>query len=611
MTDYLKIKDHQKEKRLFANRVILAGTFVAILFLALIIRLVYLQIIKHEIYTTLSHNNQVTILPIPPTRGLIFDRHGVLLAENIPSFNLEVIPERIEQLSQTIEKLSSIISITDKDRLMFAREQRRKRHFESIPLKLNLTENEVATFAVNQYRFPGVEISARLTRHYPLGDITVHALGYVGRINEKELTEIDSTNYRGTFYIGKLGIEKQYEDLLHGKVGYKQVETDAHGRVIRTLERVPPEPGKNLYLSLDIKLQKAAIKELGLNRGAVVALDPHDGAVLALVSLPSYDPNLFVNGIDQATYASLRNSPNQPLFNRAVRGQYAPASTIKPIVGLAALDAGTINPNTRIFDPGYFQLDNQAHQYRDWKKNGHGMVNLEKAIVESCDTFFYRAAQQLGIQRLANMFRRFGYGERTGLDIGEELPGLVPDPKWKRATHGQAWYPGETVITGIGQGFTLATPLQLAAAIATIANRGERFKPHLVMAIQDQNDIIQTIPKTALPTVQLSNPKAWDIIQEAMYKVVHSPNGTASRIASHVHFEIVSKTGTAQVFNLGQNEKYEANKIRAHLRDHSLYVAYAPRQQPKIAMATLVENSKGSTDIAAAILAAYLKENPH
>lgn len=595
-------RDHLRELRLFQRRTVAAVVFTTILAVVLIGRMVYLQIINHAHYTTLSRNNRVNIVPIAPTRGLIYDRNGILLAENVPSYSLEIVPERVPNMATTIKGLRKLIDISDDDIARFKDMLRRTRRFQGIPLRFRLTDREVARFAVNRYRFPGVDIKANLSRYYPLGKIAAHVVGYVGRISEDELRKVDASNYSGTSYIGKVGVERSYESVLHGKVGYQQVETNAQGRTLRVLERTPPVPGKNLYLNIDVKMQAIAERAFGDNNGALVAIAPKTGAVLALVSMPSYDPNLFVNGLDPKTYRALKTSPNRPLFNRAIRGQYSPGSTSKPFTALAGLELGVIKPNDEIICRGYYQPKGDPRKYRDWKKWGHGHVDLHKAIVQSCDVYFYELAQNLGIDRLHDYLSRFGFGQKTGIDIDGELPGLMPSRQWKRRTKHLPWFPGETLITGIGQGFELATPLQLASVTATLAARGRRMEPRTVYAEQDRDsgtlDVLPPVMLGQIPKVRQSD---WADVISAMRDVIESPHGTARRISHDLKYTVAGKTGTAQVFGVKQNEKYNAAKIAKKLRDNALFIAFAPVDNPKIAVAVIVEHGTHGGSVAAPI----------
>ncbi len=598
----LTLKDEAKESRLLKSRVLAAALIILLLVLVLILRLVYLQIISHEHFATLSENNRVKIVPIPPTRGLIYDRDGVILAQNQPSFSLELVPEAVADMDATLASLAKIINIRDVDLERFRKLVARTRSFESIPLRFHLDEDEVARFSVNRYRFPGVDIEARLTRSYPLGKSAVHVVGYVGRIDEQELQELDVANYAGTSHVGKIGVEKAYEDVLHGRVGYQHVETNAQGRTLRVLERTAPVPGSDLHLYLDSSLQLAAEKAMGDEKGAVVAIDPNTGGVLALVSTPGYDPNLFVNGIDADTYRELQRSPDRPLFNRALRGQYPPGSTIKPFVGLAGLDFNLPLAHGDTWCRGWYQLPGKEHRYRDWKRGGHGRVDLNRAILRSCDVYFYELSQDLGIDRLHDFLSRFGFGAKAGIDIGGEVSGLLPSREWKWAMRGQPWYPGETLIAGIGQGFDLVTPLQLAVATATMASHGRHFLPRVVQTVSDLksgHDIV--LPHAAVQRVDAGAPENWDTIIHAMEAVVQSPEGTARRIGVGAPYRIAGKTGTAQVFGIGQEERYNASLIEKKLRDHALFIAFAPADKPRIAVAVVVENGGSGSGTAAPI----------
>jgi len=589
------LRDHFKEGQLYLNRTVIALVVVVLLTCLLIGRLVFLQIVQHDVFKTLSLNNQVRIVPITAPRGLIYDRNGVLLAENIPAFSLEIVPERTANMDETIDAINEIIPLTENERRNFYKQLKYKRKNESIPIRLKLTEVEVAKFSVEKHRFQSVEVVARLIRHYPFPEMLAHVLGYIGPISEKELSSIDPTNYRGTYYIGKNGIEKFYETALHGTTGYHHIETDAKGRTIRILNKFLPTPGQNLHLSLDIHLQEAAFQALADLKGAIVAIDPKTGGVLALVSQPSFDPNLFAQGIDVESYRALQNSTERPLFNRAIRGRYPPGSTIKPLVALQALELGAITPQFRVSCPGWYQLNGGGRLYRDWiffaKHSGHGWVDLEKAITQSCDTFFFTIAHRLGVRHLHDIYTRFGLGKSTQIDMTGEESGLAPSAEWKRRAYNEAWYPGDTLNIGIGQGTLQTTPLQMAQVAAILANRGKYYKPQLVMATSTLLGSEPTPPTVETSkNVVIQHIKNWDIILSAMQGVVHS-GGTAHVISHGLQYKIAGKTGTAQVFNLKQNEKYEVHKIKAHLRDHSWFIGFAPANDPQIAIAVLVENA--------------------
>ena len=615
MAPLLTIKDSSSESRLLSLRAVNAAIIVAILTLVLVGRLIHLQVYKHQHFSTLSENNRVKIVPVAPTRGLIFDRQGEILAQNLPAYSLEVVPEVIEDVDTLIAELREIIAITDADEEEFLTALARKRRFEKVPLRLRLDDREVARFSVNRHRFPGVDIGARLTRNYPFGELGVHLVGYVGRINKRELDRIDQADYRGTSHIGKTGIEASYEDWLHGKVGYQRVETNAQGRILRVLERHDPVPGRNLFLTMDAKLQRTAEAALGDENGAIVALDPMTGAVLAMASNPGFDPNLFVHGIDIESYRRLQRSPERPLFNRAVNGQYPPGSTIKPFLGLAGLERDISHTRGESWCPGWFKLPGGKRRYRDWKKYGHGRIGLHDAIVQSCDVFFYELALALGIDRMHEYLSSFGFGERTGIMLGGESRGLMPSRTWKRNARGQAWFPGETVITGIGQGYMLATPLQLASATAAIATRGMRLRPKVVdRAVSPASGEIEEVEPETITTIESPDVSNWERIVEAMAGVVHGERGTASRINGEIAYRMAGKTGTAQVFSIGQNEQYDAEKLDKKLHDHGLFIAFAPVEQPRIAVAVVVEHGGGGSTVAAPlariVIDAYLGDVP-
>jgi penicillin-binding protein 2 len=592
-------KDHRGEARLFAGRAVIAGVLVFVALLAVVARLTNLQIQSHEHFSTLSQDNRVKIEPLPPTRGLIYDANGILLADNYPAYSLEITLEKVADVDATIAGLARIVRIDDSDLKRFERLRKQRRRFEGVPIRSNLNQEEVARIAVNSHRFPGVEIHAELLRYYPLGEHTAHVLGYVGRINEDELKRIDNSDYAGTNYIGKGGVEKAYEEELHGHVGHQQVEVNAKGRVSRVLESHPPVPGKDLRLYLDIRLQQEAAVALGDNRGAVVAIDPQTGGVLAMVSRPSFDPNLFVEGIGVSDYGALRDSLDTPLFNRAVRGQYPPGSTVKPFVGLGGLETDVIGYGSRKYCPGFYQLPGQSHKYRDWKRWGHGTVSLEKSIVESCDVYYYDLAHDMGIDRLNGFLGGFGFGERTGVDVYGELGGLLPSRDWKKRVRNQPWFPGETLIVGIGQGAFLATPLQLASATATLAARGRHIQPRVARASQVPGaPEMEAIP--ALTRDLGLSPDHVEKVIHAMTLVVESERGTARRIRTNA-YRIAGKTGTAQVFTVGQKERYRESEVEERMRDHALFVAFAPVADPRIAVAVIVENGGHGGAVAAPI----------
>lgn len=612
MLSRLTLKDHLLETRLVVNRAIMLLVFALILTLILLSRLLYLQVIEHQHFTTLSEDNRVKLQPIPPNRGLIFDRNGILLANNLPSYRLEITPEQVDNMPATLDALAEYIEISKDDRERFEKLLARKPRFEAIPLRFHLSDEEVASFAVNRHRFPGVEITAGLARQYPLGRLAAHAIGYVGRIDEQALQHLDTSDYRGTTHIGKIGIEKSFESKLHGRVGVQQVETTAQGRVLRVLQRTPPIPGNNLYLTLDSRVQAIAEQAFGDYTGSAIAIDPRNGDILAFVSLPAYDPNPFVNGIAYDDYAALKEDDKEPLFNRALRGQYPPGSTIKPFMGLAGLEQGITGTHSKTYCPGFYTLPNNTRKFRDWKRGGHGTVDLHKAIVQSCDVYFYDLALSLGIDRIHDYLQHFGFGRKTGIDIQGELSGLLPSQEWKRSRRNQPWFPGETIITGIGQGFFLITPIQLATATAALANGGRIMKPKIINAEQDANSG-ELLPQHSelVETVKVYEQLNWDTIIEAMVDVVHSARGTARKIGADSPYRIAGKTGTAQVFGLKEEEKYDAKEIEEKLRDHALFIAFAPVEDPQIAVAVVVEHGGGGGSVAApiarTIMDAYLQ----
>ncbi len=592
--------DHRNEGRLFAVRALFAVLLVLGALLLVVARLVHLQVYDHEHFSTLSQDNRIKVQPLAPTRGLIYDRNGMLLAENLPSYALEITPEKTADLAATIDALGEILPITEHDRKRFERLLPQRRRFEGVPIRLDLNEVERARFAVKSHRFPGVDIYAGMQRWYPAGEYTAHVLGYVGRINEQEMEVIDVSDYAGTSHIGKVGVEKAHERDLHGHVGFEQVEVNARGRVLRTVDETPPVPGRDLHLFLDIGLQRAATLALGKNRGAVVAIDPHTGGVLALVSSPSFDPNPFVGGIGVADYAQLRDSIDKPLYNRAIRGQYPPGSTIKPFVALGGLATGHVSFTEGKFCGGYYQLPGQSHKYRCWRRGGHGTVSMQDAIVQSCDVYFYRLAHDMGIDGLNAFLGEFGFGQRTGADIAGEQGGLLPSAQWKERVRKQPWYPGETLIVGIGQGSFLATPLQLAAATAAMANHGTYIVPRLVSATRmpGEEALEPTTPTTR--HVPVENAWHWQNVVESMTEVVEGDRGTARRIRSP-DYRIAGKTGTAQVFSVGQNERYNEAQVAERMRDHALFIAFAPVEDPQIAVAVIVENGGHGGSVAAPI----------
>ncbi|MGQ3889554.1 penicillin-binding protein 2 [Legionella sp. CNM-1927-20] len=604
-----RVKNEQIEFHIHCSRLNLLIAIIICCSALIIARLGYLQLAQYKQYETLSLKNQMSVIPIAPPRGIILDRKGVILAENIPVYVLEVIPEHVKNLKKTLEDLRKLLpSINDEDIDNFNRTRRQNRSFVPIPLKLKLNQEEVATFASHQHQFTGINIKARLMRYYPLGEITSHLLGYVGRINLQELREVNPTNYRATNFIGKAGIEKFYEKLLHGQVGYQLVETDVSGRTIRVLDKQNPVSGEKLYLTLDARLQKVAYEALKDKRGAVVAMSTHNGDILAMASSPSYDPNLFVNGISLNDYQKLASAKDKPLYNRAVRGLYPPASTVKPFIALAGLEKGVVDTSYRVFDPGWFKLPGVSHEYRDWKKTGHGMINLARAITVSCDTYFYQLGHKIGIRALEDMLHKFGFGQLTNVDLNEEAPGIVPNAHWKRRSKGVPWFPGDTLITAIGQGFMLASPLQLANATAALSQKGRRYRPHLLQkSIQSDRDEVHPFKPVEEYPIKLRDESYWTVVAEAMRAVIKSDEGTGYRFGRTTPYSVAGKTGTAQVFSGRQYEKKRYEEIPEFLRDHSLFIAFAPIEKPEIAIAVMVENDFTASNVARKVLDAYFQ----
>ncbi|WEJ72972.1 penicillin-binding protein 2 [Pseudomonas sp. PSE14] len=599
MPQPIQLKDHEKDARLVRARVIVGGVAIFLLALVLVARMYHLQVTQYDYHSTLSENNRVHVQPIPPNRGLIFDRNGVIIADNRPSFSLTITRERTENLKDTLKTLVDILGLTEEDQAIFEKRMKQgRRPFEPVPIMFELSEEQIARIAVNQYRLPGVDVAAQFVRHYPLGEHFAHSVGYVGRINEAELKKLDPVAYSGTHHIGKTGVEKFYENELHGTVGYEEVETNARGRVLRVLKRTEPVSGRDIVLSIDSKLQAKAEEALAGRRGAIVAIQPSTGDVLAMVSQPSYDPNLFVTGISFKDYSALRDSEDRPLYNRVLRGLYPPGSTVKPAVAIAGLDAGVVTPSTRVFDPGYYQLPNYDHKYRNWNRSGDGWVNLETAIMRSNDTYFYDLAHKLGIDRLHDYMSEFGFGQRVALDMFGEAEGLMPSRQWKRALRRQAWFPGETLILGIGQGYMQATPLQLAQMTSLIANKGKWIRPHLAKTIDGQ----PPVDPEPMPDILLKDPNNWSLVDNGMQQVVHGARGTAHKVGATAVYRIAGKSGTAQVVAIKQGEKYDRSKLLERHRDHALFVGFAPADNPQIAVAVMVENGESGSGVAAPVL---------
>ena len=594
-----ELRNPERDLFLFRRRLSLVAALVFVAFCGLFARFFYLQVVQHAHFETLAETNRIAIVPIVPNRGVITDRNGIVLAQSYSAYTLEITPSRVANLDATIDKLADIVDIEPRDRKRFRKLLDESKNFESLPIRTKLTDEEVARFAVNRYRFPGVDIKARLFRQYPFGEVASHVVGYIGRINDRDnerIAEWDETaNYKGSDYIGKVGVELSYERDLHGTTGVEEVEVDSAGRAVRTLKRTPPIAGNNVRLSLDIKLQQVAEAAFGDRRGALVAIDPTSGDVLAFVSKPGFDPNLFVDGIDPANWQELNESPDKPLLNRPLRGAYPPGSTIKPYLALAALTSGKRTPNQTIFDPGFFQIPGQAHRFRDDKPGGHGTVDMYKSIVQSCDTYYYMLANDTDIDDTARFLSKLGFGAKTGIDIEGELTGVLPSRAWKRQRFAgrnyrddsRKWYLGDSISAGIGQGYNAFTPMQLAHAIAMIANDGVGYTPHLVKSVTNvKTGEVREI--AAQPASRLDvKPEYLAFIKRALVGV--TKEGTSAAAFKGAQYESGGKTGTAQVFSL-KGEKYSEHHVDERLRDHAWYEAYTPADHPRIAVAVLVEN---------------------
>jgi penicillin-binding protein 2 len=613
LSGHLTVEDAVRENRLFLNRII--GSIIAMMLgvTLLILRLVYLQVAGHQQYASLSRENQVKIAPITPTRGVILDRNGEPLADNYVTFSLEVVPELVSDLDGLLKDLEAIIHLSEAEIADFKALKAKRKDYESVPIRLGLSEEDVAHIAVKLPWLPGAGIRTRMMRNYPYKDLAAHVVGYIARINEKELQDLDPSQYQGTFFIGKNGLEKSYETILHGRTGHQEFEANVRGRVVRQLGTVPATDGAKLTLSLDIGLQKVAMDALGEFRGAVVAIDPTNGQVLALASKPSYDPNPFIQGIDRKSYDALQKDEAKPLYDRATRGAYPPGSTVKPLEALAGLELLNIAPGARIACPGYYRLPGSAHKYRDWAHSGHGATDMHLAIMQSCDVYFYELAVRLGIRRLHDFMQgRFGLGKITGIDLPGEKSGLYPSEDWKKSKRKQEWSLGDTVIAGIGQGFVTATPLQMAKSMAILANHGMDVEPRLVSRIRSDIDLEDPYPRASSPTGRAIDPGHWDTVVSAMVDVIQK--GTAHRISYGLDYKIAGKTGTAQVFTVAQNQSYKSMRLTQSMRDHAWFVAFAPADAPKIAIAVIAENAGHGGTIAAPIARAvmdhYLHSNP-
>ncbi len=598
------LKNLDRELARFHGRLKIGAVMVGLLATALLARTFYLQVMQHEQYIQRAESNRTSLVPTAPNRGLILDRKGQILAENYSAYTLEITRAEMASLEKTLLELGKLIEITPGQLRRFRRLLGESHEFETVPLKSKLTDDEVAVLAVNRYRLPGVEVKARLFRNYQAGPGMAHVVGFIGRINDRDLKRLREDgreqNYKGSAHIGKTGLEQSYEALLHGRTGFDQMETDASGRAVRMLSRIPPVPGKDLRLFLDLELQAVAEHAFGDYLGGLVALDPNTGGVLALVSKPGFDPNLFVDGIDPETWKELNESPDRPMVNRVLRGIYPPGSTLKPFLALAGLELGLRKPSDSINDPGYYSLPNSRHQFRDWKRGGHGIVDLRRSISQSCDVYYYRLAVDMGIDRMHDYLAKFGFGNKTGIDLDGESSGLLPSREWKQRRWNKAWYPGETVIAGIGQGYHLTTPLQLAATTAILANGGKRVQPRLVEAVRDPHTHVwQQQSVVALEQVAI-NPANLEAVRQGMMDVMR-PGGTAAGSAAGAAFTIAGKTGTAQVVGIKQGAKYDAKRLARKHQDHALFIAYAPVENPTIVLAVMVENGGSGSGTAAPI----------
>jgi len=611
------IKDQRQERQLFESRAWTGFIIIVVCMLALFGRYVWLQVYSYEGFSTRSESNRVSVRPVVPNRGLIYDRRGRVIADNLPAYRLEItlekVPGKRPGLKALLNELSAIINIDEDDRKSFNKSRRNYRAFDSVPLKFNLGEREVARFAVNRHRFQGADVVPYLSRNYPYGELLTHVLGYTGRLDADDIASVDGGNYRGTRSIGKIGIEQFREKELHGTSGFERVETNARGRVLNVLERHDAIPGTDLVLSIDVAVQRAAWDALGDRPGAVVAIDPVDGSVIALVSKPAYDPNAFVHGISQKAYSDILSTPGRPLFNRALKGGYEPGSTLKPFVGLAGLELDLITPQTRVFSTGKFYIQGYSHPYHDWKDTGHGWVDLGAALEQSVNTYFYQLAMDMGIDRMHDYLSQFGFGSVTGIDVPGEGSGLLPSREWKRTAHEEPWYPGETVIAGIGQGFNIVTPLQLANAVVTLVNGGTRFAPRLLYATKPAGVArAKRIQAPVAMQVPIRNPQDWQAILDGMDRVVNGLRGTARSVAVDARYRTAGKTGTAQVYKLNRDKDIDDSEIAENLRDHALFIAFAPVEAPRIVIAVVVEHggagSKAAAPVARVTLDAWLDQ---
>ncbi|MBO0216070.1 penicillin-binding protein 2 [Vibrio sp. Vb2880] len=604
------IRDYLAEARLFRNRAVVSFIAIVLMMGILLANLYNIQVNQYQDYKTRSNDNRIKVVPIAPNRGLIYDRNGILLAENRPVFNLEITPEKVKNMDETIARLQQILTITPDQIAAFDKERRQTRRFNSVPILTQLNEEDVAKFSVQQHKFPGVSVTANLKRYYPYGDVLTHVIGYVSRINDRDIERLvregKEANYQATRDIGKLGIERYYEDLLHGEAGYQEVEVNSRGRVIRTLKYVPPTPGKDIVLNLDINLQLYVHSLLNGRRGSAVVLDPKDNGVLAMVSSPSYDPNAFVHGISGKDYNALLNDKDRPLVNRTTLGIYPPGSTVKPFIAVSALEEGVITPNTTRNDPGYWRIPNsKTRPFRDWLRWGHGRVDIIKALEESVDTFFYQIAYDMGIDRLSEWMMKFGFGDYTGIDISEESKANMPTRDWKMARHRTPWYQGDTIPVGIGQGYWTATPMQLAKATSVLVHHGQVIAPHLLRSTINNGEEFSTQKETeyvTYPPITGVPDKYWDMAIEGMYLVNHGKRGTARRAFQGLQYKSAGKSGTAQVFGLAEGQEYNAEELAEHLRDHALFTGFAPVDDPQAIVTIVLENAGGGSSNGAPVV---------
>ncbi|MGO1245866.1 MAG: penicillin-binding protein 2 [Oceanisphaera sp.] len=605
----IKMRDHGAESSLYWRRAVIAFIGIIALMGGLLANLYHLQITDHQSYQTRSNDNRIKVVPIAPTRGLIYDRNGILLAENRPIYSLEITPEQVQDLDKTVDQLITLLELDPEIKARFLKEARRQRRFNPVVLVNLLTEQQVARFSINQHKYPGAAIEAYLKRFYPYRDTFTHAVGYVARINDKDVARLKEdnklANYASTRDIGKLGVERYYEDTLHGQTGYQEVEVNNRGRVIRTLKYQPPIPGSDIYLNLDVALQQQAQELMAKRRGAAVIMTPKDGKILSLISSPSYDPNLFVHGISGSEYRHLLNNPDRPLINRASQGIYAPASTVKPMLAIMGLNEGAFTPSTRFFGGPYFQIPNTKRKFRDWRRWGHGWMDVYRAIEISADTFFYDLAYKVGIDGINDYMGRFGFGEYSGIDLHEEANGNLPSREWKKARHKQPWYQGDTISVGIGQGYWTATPLQLARATSILVDKGETIHPRLLHGIGTPEGMID-MPVSKGQPITLKQESFWDVSLTGMHRVINGKEGTARRAFANTPYTAAGKSGTAQVFSLAENQQYDHEKTKEHLRDNALFTAFAPYENPEVVVSVVLENAGGGSSQAAPVARALL-----